>query len=138
MFPSRGGDGMNELGEIIHLKKKWLERTLEWLVGRGMSDQSDTSNPDSETAQAMTMPTAPDFESALRNSFIQAQQRGEPYIDVRAGDLHKSLGGYPGRNHRMSTCSEVMWRLFRSSDTVLHSPPKRHGASLNLRYNLPR
>lgn len=82
--------------------------------------------------------TADDFQNALNNIFIVAQNQGKSYIDVTSGDLHRIVGGYPGRNHRMPVCCEVMKRNMKEGDQILYQPPKGQGASLKIRYKLPR
>ncbi len=74
----------------------------------------------------------------LRWQFMQAELRGDSYIDINSGELHRKVGGYPGPNHRMPVCCNVMYREQRVGDKVLSSPPKGQGASLTIRYKLPR
>ena len=81
-------------------------------------------------------PTAKDFEKALLQIFRKAKEAGRAYVDVRAGDLHRMVGGYPSRNHRMPVCCEVMYRLMRAGDIVLEAPPSGYGANLVIRYYL--
>lgn len=42
--------------------------------------------------------TASDFQAALDSIFRHAKGN---FVDVKAGDLHRLVGGYPGPNHRM-------------------------------------
>lgn len=81
------------------------------------------------------IPTAEGFRLALEDIFITA---GGDYVDVNAGDLHRAVGGYPGKNHRMPTCCEVMYGYMKPGDEKLLSPPKGMGAGLTVRYLLPR
>ena len=83
-------------------------------------------------------PDTYDFRAALNSLFKAAEAKGAPYVDVNSGDLHRGLGGYPGRNHRMPICCNVMWENKRAEDSVLSQPPKGKGASLTIRYMLPR
>lgn len=83
-------------------------------------------------------PNTSDFQQELYNVFMNAQKEGESYFDVSAGDLHRKVGGYPGSNHRMPLCCEVMKRNMILGDQILQEPPKRKGASLAIRYKLPR
>ncbi len=83
-------------------------------------------------------PTAQDFQNELDRLFMQAQLQNKPYIDVKSGDLHRKVGGYPGHNHRMPVCCEVMLRNMRKGDQILQQPPKGLGATLVIRYSLPR
>lgn len=84
------------------------------------------------------LPTASDFQTELNNIFISAQNKGVPYVDVKSGDLHRRVGGYPGHNHRMPVCCEIMRRNMKKGDQILQQPPKEQGATLIIRYVLPR
>ena len=56
------------------------------------------------------------------------------YIDLNAGDIHRKLGGYPGKNHRMPTCCNAMRKFMVPKDIVIYQPLKGNGASLTIRY----
>jgi hypothetical protein len=84
------------------------------------------------------MPTASDFQKALTKIFQDTQAQGLSYIDVRAGDLHSYVGGYPCSNHRMPVCCDVMHRIMQTDDKILCAPPSGCGANLKIRYKLPR
>ena len=84
------------------------------------------------------MPNSFDFESALNCLFKKEEEAGKSFIDVNAGNLHRKVGGYPGRNHRMPSCNEVMKKNMRPGDQILAQPPKGKGASFTIRYKLPR
>ena len=56
------------------------------------------------------------------------------YIDVEAKDVHSSVGRYPGKNHRMPICCDVMYKKMKIGDAVLYAPPKGKGATLKIRY----
>jgi hypothetical protein len=80
-----------------------------------------------------------DFDNALAARFREAAaSRGADYLDVNAGDLHREVGGYPGRDHRMPLCCAVMRAALRDGDVVLSEPPRGAGSSLLIRYRLPR
>jgi len=83
-------------------------------------------------------PTAQDFQKELNKIFQGAQQQGKPYVDVKSGELHRRVGGYPGHNHRMPVCCEVMRRNMKPQDQILQEPPSGQGATLVIRYKLPR
>lgn len=83
-------------------------------------------------------PTSADFEHALDILLAEAMQMGKAHVDVVAGELHRRVGGYPGPNHRMPVCCAAMRRLLSDGDSVLHSPPSGRGASLAVRYSIPR
>ncbi len=56
------------------------------------------------------------------------------YIDLTSGDIHRSLGGYPGKNHSMPICCDVMYQKMRGDDVILHTPLKGKGATVTIRY----
>lgn len=73
------------------------------------------------------------------NARLQAAAAAQhSHLDVTSGDVHRSVGGYPGNSHRMPLCCSVMYQLMRPGDVVLAAPPKGQGATLRIRYRLPR
>ena len=52
--------------------------------------------------------TADDFRDELAALFEAASEAGRGAIVVRADDLHRGVGGYPGADHRMPLCCNVM------------------------------
>jgi hypothetical protein len=87
-----------------------------------------------------SLPDARAFEAEILRLWTNASNAGAPSVDVTAGELHRSLGGYPANvgGHRMPNCCRVMKGLMQPGDIVLHAPPKGEGASLEIRYKLPR
>ena len=84
------------------------------------------------------MPTADNFRAQLATVFADAMKVNLDYVDVRSRDLHKEVGSYPEPNNRMPICCDVMYAEMRTHDVMLSSPPKGKGASLVIRYRLPR
>ena len=84
------------------------------------------------------MPKAAEFHTALENEFRGAAEKDVPYVDVQAGWLHRRVGGYPARDHRMPVCCAAMRAEMQPGDKVLAAPEKGNGASLTIRYMLPR
>jgi len=84
------------------------------------------------------MPTASDFQTELNKIFQDAQAKGLSHVDVEAGHLHRRVGGYPGNNHRMPVCCNVMRQNIQTGDITLYAPPKGNGATLKIRYKIPR
>ena len=78
------------------------------------------------------------FRAALEQEFTSAVGLGLRSITIRAGDLHRAVGGYPGKNHRMPLCCEVMRSAMQSGDKVLENPSSGAGASLRIEYRLRR
>lgn len=85
------------------------------------------------------MPTAQDVRDRLRIELEKAEKRGESHLVVKAGDLHRLVGGNPGRNNRVPLCCSVMKAEMRHGDEVLPGgPPSGQGPRLAIRYTLPR
>ena len=82
--------------------------------------------------------TAAEFQAELDAIFKEAQHKSLSHVDVVSGDLHRRVGGYPGRNHRMPVCCRVMRHNIQTGDTVLHEPLRRNGATVKIRYKIPR
>jgi hypothetical protein len=83
--------------------------------------------------------TAKDFEAEILRQWRTAEISGLADVLILAGDLHRGLGGYPGPKNRMPVCCDVMRRMMDSSvDSILSEPPKGKGASLCIRYRIPR
>ncbi len=79
-----------------------------------------------------------DFRRVLGTKLRTAAASGASHLDVNAGELHRGFGGYPGPDHRLPACCAAMRSTIRSGDVVLAAPPKGAGASLTIRYRLPR
>ena len=74
----------------------------------------------------------------LKVQLYRAQKRGLQHIDIKASELHRRVGGYPGQSHRMPSCCEAMYAEKRDGDVIIARPPEGKGASLTIRYKLPR
>jgi 5-methylcytosine-specific restriction protein A len=81
---------------------------------------------------------ADDFRSELHDQLEKAAKRGATSIEINSGELHRRVGGYPGAGHRMPVCCDVMNGERQDGDDVVSRPPKGKGASLTIRYRLPR
>jgi len=99
---------------------------------------SDSGSAHAFAPRSASAPKAGDFRNALRVSFEEAEHNGLSHIDVQAGNLHRQVGGYPGANHRMPICCDAMRAIMTPGDRILDAPPSRRGASLTIRYKLPR
>lgn len=84
------------------------------------------------------LPTTEDFANAIHARLRQAELRGQDHLDINSGDLHRSLGGYPGPQAAMPSCCNAMYAEQRATDRIIDQPPKGKGASLTIRYKLPR
>lgn len=83
-------------------------------------------------------PTTDDFHAYLTKRLATAAATGAPWIELRAGDVHRAVGGYPSPANRMPVCCTVMRALMRDGDTIIAAPPKGNGANVIIRYLLPR
>ncbi len=102
-----------------------------------VGDAATTSSPP-HSGNRLIASKADDFRAALNAIFVEAQRMGKSNIEVNAGELHKTVGGYPGPDNRMASCCQVMLSEKGSRDTIVSQPPKGKGASLTIRYVLPR
>jgi hypothetical protein len=84
------------------------------------------------------MPTKAEFRSELRRQLREAELRRAQHLEVNAGDLHRKLGGYPGLSQRLPSCCDVMYDEQKAGDEIVSRPAKGKGASLTIRYKLPR
>jgi hypothetical protein len=76
----------------------------------------------------------------LHRMMNEVHRNGKMTADISAGELHERVGGYPGKNHRMPVCCGVMQGAFTPDigDVILEEPPSGQGASLRIRYVVPR
>lgn len=84
------------------------------------------------------MATAHRFHQTLCAIFKGASGEGLRLAVVNAGTLHRQVGGYSGRGHRMPACCSAMHSEMQYGDSILATPPKGQGASLTIRYVLPK
>lgn len=84
------------------------------------------------------MPTKDEFAKAIAAKLRAAELRSAGHLELNAGELHRELGGYPGAVHQMPSCCDALYEVHRAGDTILAKPPKGKGATLTIRYKLPR
>lgn len=83
-------------------------------------------------------PTAEQIQYELQTLLNAAERMGFLAVEVQAGALHRQLGGYPGPEHRMDLCCEVMRAEMAAADAVRAEPENGTGPHLVIRYVLPR
>lgn len=81
-------------------------------------------------------PSTEDFLAEIQRLKTIARNEDKSFIELVSADIHKNVGGYPSKNHRMATCCTTMYSLMNSRDEIISSPPKGKGASLKIRYYL--
>ncbi|ATP40687.1 hypothetical protein CSE16_11865 [Solibacillus sp. R5-41] len=65
-----------------------------------------------------------------------AKQNELSELVISSKDVHKLVGGYPGKDHRMPVCCDAMYDAMSDKDEILEKPPKDKGASLKIKYYL--
>jgi 5-methylcytosine-specific restriction protein A len=79
-----------------------------------------------------------DFREELKSQFARAADSGAKYVDITSGNLHRAIGVYPSPNHSMPSCCNAMYQAQKVGDEVLSAPPSGFGATVTIRYRLPR
>lgn len=82
--------------------------------------------------------TREDFDRQLDAIFRDAEDRELDSVEIKAAELHRAVGSYPGPDHRMPVCCNAMRRAMAATDVIVAAPPKGNGASLTIRYDIPR
>jgi voltage-gated potassium channel len=99
---------------------------------------ADRPGKDVPVPSAIAAPERETFIAAIEHSITRAQEQGRAHIEINAGELHRTVGGYPAASHRMPLCCAALRSLMDSRDTVVFQPPGSNGASFTVRYALPR
>lgn len=88
------------------------------------------------------MPTTSDFRVELAAQIDRAAKQGRPHIEVNAGELHRTVGGYPPQgdeSHSMPSCCNVLREEYgRGNAEVIHETESGQAPALTIRYRLPR
>jgi hypothetical protein len=85
---------------------------------------------------AASAPSAAAFEQELGERLARARCDSKKSLIVNAGELHRSVGGYPGPGNRMPICCRVMRKYMSDGDRIVAAPPRGDGASLTICYEL--
>jgi hypothetical protein len=88
------------------------------------------------------VPGTEDFRAEMKAQIERAKNQGRPHIEINAGELHRTIGGYPpkgGETHRMPTCCNVMREeMKRGKSEIVHETDSDNAPALTIRYYLPR
>lgn len=82
-----------------------------------------------------------DFVDEIEAQLRRAQRQGRAHHEINAGELHRTLGGYPSSDssHRMPICCSAIRKLVdRQRDAIVFAPPSGDGAAFTVRFGLPR
>ena len=142
----RAGDTFKEpIEKLTSVTESLRDRTadtidrLEKAVRRKPREKAPEVRPPKRPEELKEgMPSVEDFQSELNGMFASAQQQGKSFIEIKSGDLHRSVGGYHRHNHRLPSCCRVMKRNMKPGDQILRQPPSGEGATLIIRFKLPR
>jgi hypothetical protein len=101
------------------------------------ASRSSAAEPAAVTADEQSIGTVntETFRKALQRVLTEAQGS---FVDVTSGTLYRSVGGRMGKDSNLASCCNAMTSAMQPGDSVLHSPPKGKGATLTIRYVLPR
>jgi 5-methylcytosine-specific restriction protein A len=140
-----GGSLKEHVEKLTSVRESFRDRTagaidrLEKAVRRKPGEKVPEVRPSKRPERLKgRMPTPEDFQRELDGTFASVQREGKSVIEIKSGDLHRSVGGYPGPNHRLPACCRVMKRNMKPGDEILQQPPSGAGATLFIRYRLPR
>jgi 5-methylcytosine-specific restriction protein A len=89
-------------------------------------------------SQRDPLPTRSEFQAALNGVLLQAQKKNKAGVVVSSIDLHLQVGGYPGREHRMDLCCQVMREAMLQRDRITSQVLPPYPPLLEVVYELPR
>ncbi len=92
----------------------------------------------------MNIPRKEDFMKKIEDLKKEARENKRKSIDINAGDLHKILGDFKGKDARMHSCCLALYDSMKPQDDIIELPkPQSHnvetkgyGSRLTIRYNL--
>jgi 5-methylcytosine-specific restriction protein A len=82
------------------------------------------------------MATMEAFRSELQAQISRAEKQGRTYVEINAGELHRIVSR--DENRQPMACNAMRQLMREPRDQVTHKPPSGDGASLTIRYALPR
>lgn len=91
--------------------------------------QMSQSNPDSVICRQTSIS---EIQSYIQNLLNQAQQRGESTCILVSGGIHREMRLV----NKMSSVCNVMYKLMRPGDVVLHTTPSGHSSTIKIEYHI--
>jgi 5-methylcytosine-specific restriction protein A len=125
-----GGSLKEQIEKMTSVTESLRDKTakaigkLEAAVRRGREEKKPPEEKPPKRPEELKKrlpPNAKDFQSELDSIFASAQQQGKSSIEIKSGDLHRSVGGYPGHIHRLPACCRVMKRNMKPGDRYCNS-----------------
>ena len=120
-------------------KTRHVDMDVETLTFRKVvAVEVNASLRDQQPVVRSSAPTMGDFRAVLNDLLTEARNSGEDFLVIGAGALHRIVGGYPTPFNRMPMCCNAMNEAFGLGDRVIEKPAMGVGASLTIKYSLPR
>jgi 5-methylcytosine-specific restriction protein A len=132
-FSEQGKTFAKAIDEFNYVSVTLPIQRAEKAASQGGTEAPATAGADDQ--QSVGIVNTETFRKALQRVF--AESPGS-FVDVTSRELYRSVGGRTGRDYKMAPCCNVMTKAMRPGDTVLAKPPKGRGATLKIRYLLPR
>ncbi|NLE04575.1 MAG: hypothetical protein GX638_07220 [Crenarchaeota archaeon] len=131
--------GLNSLplSDIELDRIKWLTRfgndNYRNNMGCRVNGQGDggRTKADGEVTTPQRL-TADDVRRYVDKLLLEAKVRGEDYIDLISGDIHKQMG----LKKRMPQVCRIMYEKKIPGDIVLHTTPSGKSSTIKIRYHL--
>ncbi|HHW03014.1 MAG TPA: hypothetical protein GXX35_09410 [Thermoanaerobacterales bacterium] len=76
--------------------------------------------------------TADDVRQYIEKLLQEAKIRGEDYIDLVSGDIHKQMG----MKNRMPQVCRIMYEKMQAGDELIHTTPSGMSSTIKIRYYL--
>lgn len=117
-----------------------IER-IKWLVrfgnnnintGRARVQRAENSARVTIETSVLDRATTEDIRLHIEKLMQEAKSRGEDFIDLVSGDIHKKLN----MKNRMPQVCGVMYKEMMPGDEVLHTTPSGYSSTIKIRYDL--
>ncbi|WP_374614973.1 hypothetical protein [Sphingorhabdus sp.] len=137
---NRNGHSQSMAWTVAGWKTTAVDLNNETLTFRKVKDMDVTApaKPISDTSNRSVAPKMDDFREELKAHLMWGKLQQMSSVVIKAGDLHRSVGGYPTPFNRMTMCCNAMYQEQRGEDRVIERPNKGYGATLTIEYQLPR
>jgi hypothetical protein len=130
-FVEEGKTFAKAIDEFNYVSVTLPMQTMERAARRKPSEV--TVAPSAE--RVVRMVNTETFREALQRIFDESPAG---FIDVNAKELYSKVGGGTGRKYNMAGCCYVMTKAMQPGDKTVAGPPSGKGATLTIRYILPR
>lgn len=134
LWNRQGLDGQT-LSEDDFERIKWLSRFGDHGNGALPAIKRKAERPTSQAIvdgkSSMTgKKTAGDVRQYIEHLFNEAKLRGEKYLDLVSGQIHKELG----MQNRMPQVCRIMYEKMGANDQILHTTPSGNSSTIKIRF----